>query len=185
MFYAVGTILLVLGLLFWNYGTYAINVVGWCKPLDIQKGKPIKRPRLSAGESFTCFLPIYQVCAVRKALYGTYGWTAPVGIISGLLIVVRLINAFLFPINGYVMLVTTFMMWAGLLLYFLLYGIVSMQCARMYEFSFIYSVIVFLFPQIACMHMRDRIASKMRAMHKEEVFDEHRGDTVIKSRHNK
>ena len=183
MAYALGIIFVALGLIFWNYGGFTSTVVRWCKPLNVKKGKPIKRPPLSAGELVKCYIPVYQACAVRKALHGSYGWTLPVGIVSIILIVVRLLNAFLFPINGYVMLVTTILMWIGLLLYALLYSIVTFNTARMYEFSTAYSILVFIFPQLFCNKMSNNIADKMRAMHKEEVFDEHHGDTVIKSRH--
>lgn len=183
LLYAIGIIFIFLGLLFWNYGNFAATVVRWCKPLDVKKGKPIKRPPLTAGETVKCYIPIYQALAVRKALTGSYGVTLHVGIISGLLIIIRLINAFLLPINGYVMLATTFMMWIGLLLYFILYGVITFSCARMFEFGNVYAFFVFLFPQILCGTMSNNIADKMRAMHKEETFSEHNGDTVIKSRH--
>lgn len=183
MLYAVGTIILTLGLLFWNYGGFACTVVRWCKPLSVKKGKPIKRPPLTAGEALGCYVPIYQVCKVRKALHGSYGWTLPVGIISAVLIVVRLVNAFLLPINAYVMLVTTLLMWIGLIMYIVLYSTVTFKTARMYEFSNFYCFLIILLPQLLCNRMSNNIADKMRAMHKEEIFDEHHGDTVIKSRH--
>lgn len=183
--YSVGIILIFLVLLFWNYGTFACTVVRWCKPLDVKKGKPIKRPPLSAGEAVMCYIPLFQVCMVRKSLYGSYGFSLPLCITSGTFIILRLVNAFLIPINSYVMLVTTFMMWIGLILYFLLYGIVTFQCARMYEFSMLTCILCFLFAQLVCMFLRDKIADKMRDMHKEATFDEHHGDTVIKSRNSK
>lgn len=183
MLYAVGIILVFLGLLFWNYGGFTVTVVRWCKPLNVKKGKPIKRPTLSGGEIAKCYIPLYQACAVHKALHGSYGWTLPVCIISSACIIIRLLNAFLIPINSYVMLVTTFMMWIGLILYMLLYSIVTFNTARMYEFGTVYSVLVLLLPQVLCNKMSNNIADKMRDMHKEEIFDEHNGDTVIKSRH--
>lgn len=183
MLYAVGTILICLGLLFWHYGNFACTVVRWCKPLDVKKGKPIKRPPLTAGEAFKCYLPIYQACAVRKALHGSYGWTLPVGIMSALFIIIRLLNAFLLPINSYVLFATTIMIWVGILLYIVLYSAVTFSTARMYEFSTFYCILVLLLPQLFCDKMSNNIADKMRAMHKEEAFDEHHGDTVIKSRH--
>lgn len=180
---AVIIILIFLFLLFWNYGNFASTVVRWCKPLDLKKGKKIKAPKLEVGEKIVCYVPLFQVCTVRKSLYGSYGWTLPVCIISAACIVIRLLNAILFPINEIVMLVTTFMMWLGLLLYAVLYTIVTAATARMYEFSTVYVILVALLPQILCSKMQTGIAHKMRAMHKEDTFSEHIGDTVIKSRH--
>lgn len=183
LIYAVGIIVLFLALMVWNYGRFATTVTAWCKPLNVKQGKNIKKPKLETGEAVCCYLPLYQCVMVRKSLYGSAGWTLPVCITSLVLIVLRLLNAFLLPINGYVMLITTFMMWIGLLLMFVLYGAVTFQCARMYEFSTVYCVLCMFIAVLVCGRMQTAIAHKMRAMHKEATFSEHKSDTYIKSKH--
>lgn len=167
-----------------NYGYFTMVVVRWCKKPVKGKNKKQRQPKLTTSETIKCFIPLKQACYVRESLYRTNGPFLIMSIITGVLIVLRLLNTFLLPINGYVMLVTTFMMWLAVILHLIIYGIITADCAHMYDYSWFTIIMCFLFPHIACWYLKNNIPVKMEELQKEETFSEHNGDTVIKSKHN-
>ena len=171
--------------IFGNYGLFAQTVLRWSrKPKKGKKGQ-IHRPKISGGEAALCMIPLVQVCIVRKALYRRNTGTVVLSVISGLLILVRFLNAFVISINSYVMFFTAIGMWVGFFLFLLIYGFVTADCAKMYSFSWFMIILNFFVPMIACWWLKNIIPNKMRAMYKEDTFSEHKSDTVIKSRANK
>lgn len=172
-------------LIFYNYGTFAATVLRWSKPPVKNKNKKLTQPKLDGSELVKCYIPIYQVSVVREALYHTSGPLPALSIISLVGITANLINKFLLPINSYVMLVCSIVMIISLILTFIIYAFVTVDCARMYSFSFTTLVLCTIAPCIFCYYVKTKIPAKMMKIHKEETFDEHHGDTVIKQRYNK
>lgn len=185
--YAIGIYVICLGLIFSNYGSFAVTVVRWAKkPIVAKNSMKIKQPPISFGEVIKCYIPIYQACLVRKTLYHHSSIAFNIiGIASAVGIVGNLINKFVFSINSYVMLAFNVIMLLALLLFYVLYAIITADCAHMYGFSWLCIILCFLIPHIACWYLRNNIPRKMRALHKEEIFHEHSGDTVIRQKHNK
>lgn len=173
---------MVLGAMLIYYGNFAQTITRWSrKPVKCRDGK-IRQPKLKFGEKLKCFIPIYQVCLVHKALYKSAGWTGIMAAVSAAFIIIRAVNAFLLPISSMVMLCTTFLAYAGVILMLLLYGIVTASTARTYGFSGFMTLISFALPPIGAWYLNTAIPQKMRAIHKEDIFSEHKQDTVIKSR---
>lgn len=184
--YAIGIFVAFFVMLYGSYARFAWTVTRWSKkPLRSKKTHKLKQPKLSKKEILLGCIPFYQACTVWKALYRKTGWTLPVAILSALLIVTRLINTFLLPINSTVMFVTIWMFYIGFLLQFILYGFVTAYCARLYNFSMLYAFLCFLFPHLACIHMVNNIPHIMIDMRKEEALEENKNDTIIKSKYSK
>lgn len=186
LLYAVGLYVVGIGLLIANYGSFAATVVRWSKKPLIKPGtNKIKQPSLTPKEVICCYIPLYQACVVRKALYKKSGIFGPLSVIAGIGIVGNLINKFLLPINGYVMFVFSIIMIISLVIFFIVYAVITANCASVYGFSYFMIVLCFLLPHWLCWYLHNNIPNKMRKVYKEEIFDEHRGDTVIRQRFNK
>ena len=186
LLYAIGIIVVGLGSLFVNYGSFTKTVVRWAKPpVRSKKSNKLKQPPLSMKETLLCYLPFYQVCYTRKSLYKSYGFTKIMAIISMTCIGCNLFNKFVFAVNGYVMFFFNIAMYIGVILCWLLYAIVTADCAHMYGFSWFTILLCFLFPHLFCWYLHNNIPTKMRQIHREETFSEHNGNTVIKQRPNK
>lgn len=184
LFWTIGLYLMFFILVFANYGAFARTVVRWSKkPLVNRKTKKLKQPKLTIAESVVCYLPLAQCVCVRKALYHRAPVTTVSAIISGLLIVVRLVNTFLLPINSYVMFYTSVGILVGTLLLLITYGLVTADCAKMYGYSWFIVIGSFLLPMIFCWWISTTIPYKMRTMYEEEIFNENNGDAVIKRKH--
>ena len=186
LLYAIGIYLVGFGALFWNYGMFASVVVRWSKKPKVKPGtSKIKQPPLTAKETILSYIPGYQACLVRKSLYRKSGVLGVLMIISIVGMLLNLLNKFVLPINGYVMFFMNIFMFACLLLFYLTYAIITADCAHMYGFGWFTIILCFLLPHLFCWYLKNNIPSKMRQLHKEEIFREHHGDTVIKSKRNK
>ena len=184
-YWEVGLFFIFFFLIFGNYGMFTSTVLKWSKkPRKGKKGK-LTTPKLTTGETVSCFVPFLQVYIVRKALYRKAPVVGTFIGIAALLIIVRLINALLLPINSYVMLYTAIGVWIGLFLTLLIYGFVTADCTKMYGFGWLCIILSFLFPFVVCWYPKNIIPKKMFDMYKEDTFSEHKSDTVIKQRRNK
>lgn len=185
IFWGVGCFLCFFLCIFGNYGAFACTTVRWAKPpIRVKNSKKIKQPPISTKERILCYVPLAQACMVRKALYKKSTAFNVLAIISGVLMGFNLFNKFIWAINSYVMFFASIGMYIGLILYIIVYGVITADCARIYGFSWLTVILCFIAPQLACWYLNNNIPSKMRAIHKEETFHEHTGDTVIKSRNN-
>ena len=183
LLYAIGIFVVGLGCMFWNYGTFAITVVRWSKKPIVAKGtKKLKQPPLPFKERALCYLPGFQAYMVRKALYRSGGALSVILLIACIGIILNLINKFLLPINGYVMFFMNIAMYLCVFLFWLMHAIITADCAHIYGFSWFTIILCFLLPHLFCWYLHNNIPDKMRQIHKEEVFHEHHGDTVIKQR---
>ncbi len=185
LLYAVGVYVLCLALMFINYGSFTVTVVRWAKDPIVKKGTmKIMQPPMSKSETLKCYIPVYQACLVRKTLYRHIGVVFTVmAIFSSAGIVGNLFNKFVWAINSYVMFAFNIIMLLSLLLFCLLYGIITADCAHLYGFSWLVIILCFIMPHVFCWYLHNNIPSKMRALHKENIFHEHRGNTVIKQQH--
>lgn len=183
-FQAVGGILAALLLLYWMYGMMATTVLKWSKKAIVTKSGKTRQPNLTPGEVVKCYVPLLQVCVVRESLYRTAGPFPVLSIISAVLMLLRVINVFLLPINSYVMFATIWLFLLGLLMHFIIYGFVTADAVKLYGFSWLIIILSFLFPQFVAFFMRSQIPYKMQQAHKEETFHEHK-DTTFKQRPSK
>lgn len=176
-----------LALFFGNYAVFAWMVLKWVK-------KPIKRkvkgkttyiqPQLTVGERIRCCIPVWQAVEVRRAMYGSAGAFAPIGIVSMVLILINFITAFILPINGYVMLAGHICFYVGFIASWIISGIVTADCARLYDFGKLTIVLNFLLPNVFCFYIKNNIPRIMADMRKQKTFEQSE-DTVIKSKHSK
>ena len=186
VFYALAIFFLFFVLLYGSYARFAWTIQRWVKkPRKSRKTHKMVQPKLKKKELILGCVPFYQACMVWKALYRSYGWTLPVAIVSALLIFIRLINVIFLPINSVVMLVTAYMIWIGILLHIILYGVVTANCARLYNFSTLRIIACFIVPHLACIGLVNNVPHIMIDMRKTETFEENKNDTVIKSKHSK
>ena len=177
--YAV-IMLFVLGAMVGYHGKFAETVLRWSKkPVSCKDGK-IRQPKLTMNERLKCYIPIYQECLIRDSLYHSYGPFLIMSVLSAVFIAIRAINAFVISINSTVMFVTVFIGYIGVLMLLLTYALVTASCAKLYGFSWFMVFISFILAPIGAWYMTTRIPAKMRAMHEEEIFHEHKSDTVIK-----
>lgn len=184
LFWTVGLYIMFFILIFANYGSFARTIVRWSKkPKVNRKTRKIKQPSLTVGETVMCYVPFVQCVCVRKALYHRAPIVTVLACISGGLIVIRLVNTFLLPINSYVMFFTSVGILVGVFVMLLLYGFITADCAKMYGYSWLFIILSFLLPMILCWWIAATVPYKMRSMYEEEVFSENRGDTVIKRKH--
>lgn len=186
LFYAFGIFILFFALIYTFYGQFAVEVVRWCKPIIKSKstGK-IKAPSISTEETIKCYIPIYQAVMVWKALYKTASVWKVLSIVDAALIFVSLFIKFILPINSLVMFIATIMVYIGVILHIVIYSVITAKCARLYGYGWFTTLGCILLPHVFCYTMKAGISKKMRTMHEEARFDEHRSDTVIKSRPNK
>lgn len=185
LLYAIGIYVVFLLVIFWNYGQFTKTIVRWSrKPIKVKNSNKLKQPPLTIGEALKCYIPYYQACLVRKSLYRTAGIFPIIAIISAVGIILNIVNKFVYAINGYVMFIMSIVMIVCTILFWLLYAIITADCAKMYGFSWFVIIMCFVFPHLACTYLHNNVPTKMRAIHKEEVFSEHNGNTVIKQRHN-
>lgn len=186
VWYAIGIFVVFFIMLYGSYARFAWTVMRWVKkPRRSKKTHKLVQPKLSSGDMIKGCIPFYQACLVHKALYRTYSWTLPVAVVSALFIIIRLVNVFFLPINALVMVITVYMMWIGIIMHIVLYGVVTANCARLYDFSTLRMVMCFIFPHLACIGLVNNIPHKMIDIRKKETFEENKDDTVIKSKHSK
>lgn len=183
--YAVAIYVLFLFMLFWNYGQFTIIVVRWSKePTIDRKNNKIRQPSLSLKEVALCYIPFYQCFLVRKTLHRVGGIYGGLVATSAMGIIWNLFNKFVIPINGYVMFVSSIIMFISVFLFWLSYALVTFDCARMYSASTLVCILCLLLPHLFCVCLQTSIPKKMRALHKEEIFNGNNGDTVIKRKYN-
>lgn len=186
VWYAIGIFLVFFLMIYGSYARLAWTVMRWVKkPRKSKKTHKLVQPKNTSHELIVGCIPFYQACLVHKALYRTYSWTLPVAIVSAVCIFIRLINVLFLPINALVMVITVYMMWFGIILHIILYGVVTANCARLYDFSTVRIVLCLIFPHLACVGLVNNIPHKMIDMRKKETFEENKDDTVIKSKHSK
>lgn len=184
LYYILGIYILFFILLFGNYGGFAVTVRRWAKSPDMEPGDTkVKQPEMSVSEIIPCYIPFYQACIVRRTLYGSCLGTAIFCILSFLGIAGNLVNKFLFPINGYVMFVFNIVMLVSVVMFILIYSIVTADCARTYNFNWFNIILCFILPHLWCWYLRNNIPNKMRAMYKEDVFNEHQTEVIIRQKH--
>jgi len=184
-YYAIGIYLFFFLLIFSNYGQFATSVARWSlKPIVDKNKKKYVQPKLPFKEVLKCYIPFYQVCVVRKSLYRTSGIFKVLCWISALGILGNLFNKFIYAGNSYIMFIFNIIMFISVLLFWLSYGIVTADCAKMFGFSVLTIMLCFIAPWLFCWYLNNNIADKMRALHKEATFDEHNGNTIIKQRNN-
>lgn len=187
LFWTVGLYLMFFILIYGNYGVFAVTVCKWSKKPIIKRknGKEIYVARdISTADKVKCFIPLLQAVKVKEALYGKKGFFAPLSIVSAVLIILRLLNAFFISVNSYFMFFTIIGLYIGIILHLLIYAIITADCAKMYNFSWLTIILNFLFPYWACWYLKNNVPNKMRALFKEETFSEHKSDTIIKSKSN-
>lgn len=184
LIYAIGIYVVFFVMIFIHYGSFAAIVLQWSRPPIKNKNHKLVQEPLTGSELIKCYIPLYQVIVVRKALYKSAGPFGVLSIISITGVVLNLINKFLLPINSYVMLVMNFVMIICTLLFIFVYGFVTADCARMYNFSFVIVLLNAIAPCVFCFWLKNNIPDTMRNVYKEETFSEHHGDTVIKQKHN-
>ena len=176
-------LILVLGAMVIYYGNFVKVLAKWSvEPEHDEKGKLIQ-PELEKSEIIQCYIPVYQAAYAYSFLHYSFGPFRVMSILSVALIVLRALNTFLLPINGYVMLATTLLNYVGILLLLLTYGIVTFIISRMYGFWWLTSVVCFLVPPLGAWWLTQRIPSQVKSLQEEDVFDEHT-DTIIKQRSN-
>lgn len=182
--YAALIILLFFVLLYWMYGMMVTSVVRWSKrPRKNKKGKMVQ-PKLTFGETVRCYIPLYQVSYMRLWLYGSSTLWNVLCSICLACVVLRGINLFI-PINSYVMFVTVILMYTGVLMHILIYGIATAAAVKLYGFSWFTVILSFFIPHFVAYFMRTLIPNKMQSLQKEDVFHEHKSDTYIKQRTDK
>ena len=145
----------VFGAMIMYYAKFTITVMRWtAKPVKGKDGR-MRPPKLSTAEKLKCYVPLLQAVMVRERLYLSAGPFGVMSIISIACLVIRAVNAFLLPINELVMFSTI-----------------------------ILAYIAFILPPIGAWYLATAIPGKMIAMHKEDVFSEHKSETIIKSKSN-
>lgn len=182
--YAFLIIVMFFVIIYWLYGQMVCVIVRWSKKPRKGKDNKMRQPKLTAGEVVRCYIPIYQVCYMRLWLYGSNTVYKILSIICAVCIFLRGLNMFI-PINSYVMFVTVILMYIGVLLHILIYGIATAAAVKLYGFSWFSVIMSFLFPHFMAFFMKSSIPNKMISMQKEDVFSEHKTDTYIKQRHSK
>lgn len=181
----VGLLSIFLILFFGNYAAFAWVVMRWVKQPSKKKSKGkvvLVQPKITAGERIRACIPIWQAIEVRKAMYGSASWFAPVGIVSLVLIIINFVTSFALPINGYVMLAGHICFYIGFVMAWLVYGIVTADCARLYDFGKLTIVLNFILPNLFCFYIKNNIPHIMADMRKQKTFEQSE-DTVIKSKH--
>lgn len=184
--YALATFILFISLCVYNYALFTWTVMRWTKkPLKSKKDGKLIQPKLTMGERIKGCIPIYQAALVRKSLYKTGTVSTVFSIIAGVLILLRLINSFFLPINSYVMFATVIGMFIAVIIMFLLYGIITADCAKMYNMSWFTIMLCFLFPMVFCYRLTNNIPHKMLDLRKAKTFEANHGDTNIKQKSHK
>lgn len=167
------------------YGNMVATVVKWSqKPRWSKDHKRIRMNEIPLQMRLKCYIPVFQCCIVNKTLWGSYGPWMVTSILSVVLILIRLLNAFVIGINPYVMFFTSIGIYLGLLLMIVTYAVVTARVAYAYGFSFLMVLLSVVLSPIAAWYMSTHIPGKMKALYKEETFHEHKSDTVIKRRSN-
>lgn len=184
LLYAVAIYIFGFIMLFGNYGSFTRVTLRWTKkPKKV--GNKLVQPKLSVGETIKCYIPMYQVYAVRKALYKRATVTMVLMIVSSVFIIANLLNKFVYAINSYVMFYCSIAMFIGVILLYFTYAFVTADCAKMYGFSWFTILLCFLFPHLFCWYLTNNIPRHMKQVYKEEVFNERNGGTVIRQKHSK
>ena len=184
--YAISIFILFFALLVYNYGNFAMVVCKWSKkPRFVKrKGKKVVLPgNLTPNEAIKCYIPFYQAAVVRRALYKSYGPFLVTSIIAAVTIILRILMTFFIGGTALLQLISIYLFLAGIVLTILTYGFITADCAKMYGFSFFTIILNFIAPCVFCFWLQNNIADAMRNLHKEETFNEHNDDTVIKQRH--
>lgn len=174
----------VFGAMITYYAKFTITVMRWtAKPVKGKDGR-MRPPKLSTAEKLKCYVPLLQAVMVHKRLYLSAGPFGVMSVISVVCIVIRVLNAFLLPVNELVMFSTVILAYVGVLLLLFVYSFITASTANMYGFSAFKTFIAFILPPIGAWYLSTAIPGKMIAMHKEDVFSEHKSETIIKSKSN-
>lgn len=182
--YAFLIILMFFFIIYWIYGQMVCVIVRWSKkPRKCKDGK-MRQPKLTVGEIAKCYIPLYQVCYMRLWLYGSNLVYCILSAICAVCVFLRLLNMFI-PINSYVMFGTVILMYIGVLLHLLIYGIATAAAVKLYGFSWFSIILSLIFPHFMAFFMKSSIPNKMISMQKEDTFSEHKSDTYIKQRNSK
>lgn len=83
-----------------------------------------------------------------------------------------------------VMFVAHILFYIGFLASWIMYGIITADCARLYDFGKLTIVLNFLLPHLFCFYIKNNVPHIMLDMRKEKTFEQS-SDTVIKSKHSK
>lgn len=183
----IGLLLIFFVLFFGNYAAFAWMILRWVKkPVKRKsKGKVIMvQPKISAGERIKCCIPVWQAVEVRKAMYGSSGVFAPIAIVALVFMVTNCIISWFIPINAMVMFVAHILFYIGFLASWIMYGIITADCARLYDFGKLTIVLNFLLPHLFCFYIKNNVPHIMLDMRKEKTFEQS-SDTVIKYKHSK
>lgn len=181
MFLAIFFMFLVL--FYGNYATFAWSVLRWVKkPKKVTRNGKVKlvQPKCSFNEQLRCCIPVWQAVEVRKALYGSAGVFAPLAIVSIVFVLLNLFVSFVLPINALVMLIAHILCYIGLLIAFVVYAVITADCARMYDLGKIAIVLNIILPNVFCFYIKNNIPHIMLDMRKEKTFEEHDDDTTFK-----
>ena len=177
-------LVLVLGAIVAYYGNFTATIVRWSKKPSKSSDGKVRQPKLTLAERVPCYIPIFQVYLVRKTLYGSARLSLFMAWFTTICLVTRGINTFLLPINEVVLLVTAIGAYVGLFSLLLFYALVTASTARTYGFGFVTVLLSFVLAPIGAWLMTTAIPNKMRALHKEDIFNEHKSDTIVKRRYN-
>lgn len=184
-FWVIGCFVIFFVMLFANYGSFAKVVVAWSRPpVHVRGSSKVKASELTTKEKILCYIPLVQVCMVKKAVYNNYTVEKILSIISAVGILVNLINKFFLPINSLVMFICNIIMILCTLLFMIIYGEVTARCAKAYDYSWLLIIACALVPYLACSRLTGNIPYKMKQLYKEETLSGYGGDTIIKQRTN-
>lgn len=179
--YTLGAIFIMLALMDVNYGSFAVTCIRWLKPLKIVPGHPIKQPKMDSSEVFQCYVPCMHLFKVNESIGGSFALSI-INLIGLIFMLINIFNKFVFAINSVVMLVCSILMFLGLFLYWLSYGIVTAYVAYTFGFGIFSIILCFLAPHLFCWYLKNNIPEKMRSVHKKQVFEEHSEDYIVKDR---
>lgn len=185
LFIFLGIFVSFLVLFFGNYATFAWVVVRWAKkPKSVnKKGKKVLvQPKCTTAEQIKCCIPVWQAVEVRKALYGTAGVFAPLSIAALAMIIFNLLVSFVFPISSLLLLIAHFLFIIGFIMSWVIYAIVTADCARMYDFGKLTILLNILCPNVFCFYIKNNVPHIMLDMRKDNTFEETTDDTVIKQK---
>lgn len=186
--YALGIFILFFVLVYGHYATFAWTVCKYTKKMKrVKRDGKVKMvfPPLTTSERILSCIPFYQCAVVRKALYGSATVTSILSILSLVLILANIVVSLFFPFNGYVVFFLHIGFYIGVIIGFLLYGIVTFDCARMYDCGMLVSILAFIFPHVFCFNIRNAIPHYMGKLAKEGVFKSKYGDTSTKQKADK
>lgn len=178
-------LVLFLVLVTWHYGIFVATLCKWSqKPRVSKKGKLVY-PEIEVSDKVQCFVPLWQVTMVQKALYRKCSISRILTIVVYVIIALRAINVFLLPISGEVLIVTTFALYFALVIWILMYAFITANCSRMFSFGFLVTLLNFLMPYVFCFYLKTNIPKIMMEMRKEDTFKDGSDTLIIKRKSGK